>query len=163
MLGDRDRMLDDFTHVVDTARWVCGGEVVEIESRCRRLIVPDINWIGATLYFDNGSSCYVIGNWTSGRRIFRVNMHAPGICGEVELEKEAFVYADGDYEGVRYDSKEIAGSNELFVYGGFQKKNREFINSILTGKEETSSPFKDALKTMEVCETILAQALIRGL
>lgn len=163
MLGDRDRMLDDFTHVVDTARWVCGGEVVEIESRCRRLIVPDINWIGATLYFDNGSSCYVIGNWTSGRRIFRVNMHAPGICGEVELEKEAFVYADGDYEGVRYDSKEIAGSNELFVYGGFQRKNREFINSILKGKEETSSPFKDALKTMEVCETILAQALIRGL
>ncbi len=161
MLSDRGRMLDDFTHVVDTARWIFGGEVVEIESRCRRIIVPDINWIGASLYFDNGSSCYVVGNWTSGRRIFRVNMHAPGICGEVELEKEGYVYADGDYNGFRYDSQEIAGSSELFVYGGFQRKNREFIDSILRGKEETSSPFRDVLKTMEVCETILAQALIR--
>lgn len=163
MLSDRDRMLDDFAHVIDTARWICGGEVVEIESRCRRIMAPDINWIGATLYFDNGSSCYVIGNWTSGRRIFRVNMHAPGICADVELEKEAYVYADGDYNGVRYDSKEIAGSNDLFIYGGFQKKSREFIDSILTGNEETSSPFKDVLKTMEVCETILAQDLIRKL
>ncbi|MGA2406361.1 MAG: Gfo/Idh/MocA family oxidoreductase [Bacteroidales bacterium] len=58
----RDRMLDDFTHVVDTARWVCGGEIVKVESHCRRIIVPDINWIGATLYFDNGAICHVIGN-----------------------------------------------------------------------------------------------------
>jgi len=49
----------------------------------------------------------------------------------------------------------------LFIYGGFQKKSREFIDSILTGKEETSSPFKDVLKTMEVCATVLAQDLIR--
>lgn len=162
MLGERDRMLDDYTHVVDTARWVCGGEVVEVESRCRRVMVPDINWIGASLHFDNGSICYAVGNWTSGRRIFRVHMHAPGICVEVELERGASVYLDGDVDGVSYDSKEIAGSNELFVYGGFQSKSREFVNSLITGVEETSSSFRDALKTMEVCETILAQALIRG-
>ena len=106
--------------------------------------------------------CHVIGNWTSGRRIFRVNIHAPGICAEVEIEKEAFLYADGNYEGERFDTKEIAGSNELFVYGGFQKKNLEFINSLLSGKEQTSSPFTDTLKTMEICETILAQAMIEG-
>ncbi|HTF17364.1 MAG TPA: Gfo/Idh/MocA family oxidoreductase [Chryseolinea sp.] len=162
MIGDRDRMLDDYTHAVDTARYICGGEVVEVESHCRRLMVPDINWIGAHLHFNNGSSCYVIGNWTSGRRMFRVNVHAPGICGEVDLEKEGYVYADGDVNGVRYDTKEVAGSDELFVYGGFQRKSREFINSLFSGQEETSSPFRDALKTMEVCETILAQALIKG-
>ena len=163
MLEARDRMLDDYIHAVDTARWICGGEVVEIESYCKRITVHDINWIEANLYFDNGASSYVIGSWTSGRRIFRVTMHAPGICGEVEIEKEAYLYAEGDYEGVRYDSKVISGSDELYVYGGFQRKNREFINSLLSGKEETSSPFSDALKTMKVCETILAQALIGGL
>lgn len=162
LFGARDRMLDDYTHSIDTARWIFGGEVVKIESHCRRIIVPDINWIGTTLYFDNGATCHVIGNWTSGRRIFRVNMHAPGICAEVELEKEAFLYADGNYEGERFDTKEIAGSNELFVYGGFQKKSIEFISSILSGKEKTSSPFTDTLKTMEICETILAQAMIEG-
>lgn len=162
LFGARDRMLDDYTHAVDTARWVCGGDVVRIESRCRRILVPDINWIGSMLYFENGSTCLVIGNWTSGRRIFRVNMHAPGICAEVDLEKEAFLYKDGNCDGERFDTKEIAGSNELFVYGGFQKKSSEFINSILSGKDETTSPFNDALKTMEICETILAQAIFEG-
>jgi hypothetical protein len=83
-------------------------------------------------------------------------MHSPGICAEVELEKEAFLYADGNYEGFRTDTREIAGSNELFVFGGFQNKSIEFINSILSGEEKTSSPFGDVLKTMKVCYEILA-------
>lgn len=162
MIGERDRMLDDFIHIIDTARWVCGGDVIDIDSHCKRLIVPDINWISATLHFNNGSSCFVIGSWTSGRRIFRTSIHAPGICGEVDIEKEAFVYSDGDTKGVRYDTTEIAGSNEFYVYGGFQRKSREFVNSLLSGVEETSSPFRDALKTMEVCENILAKATLAG-
>ena len=160
MFVGRDRMLDDFTHSVDTARWICGGEVVKIESECKRINVPDINWIGATLHFDNGSSCYVIGNWASGRRVFKVQIHAPGICADVELEKEAFLYADGNYEGEKYDTKIIAKSNDIAVYGGFLQKNREFINSILLGKEITSSPFRDTLKTMEVCQIILSRELM---
>lgn len=160
MLGSRDRMLDDFSHCADTARWVCGGEITKVESHCKRIGVPDINWIGATLHFDNGSTCYAIGNWSSGRRVFKVDIHAPGICAEVELEKEAYLYEEGDYNGIRYDSKQVAGSNELFVYGGFLNKHREFIDSVLSSIEKTSSPFSDALKTMKVCETILAQSLL---
>jgi virulence factor len=53
-LGARDRMLDDCVHAIDTVRWMCGGQVVEIESRCKRIGTPDINSIGATLHFDNG-------------------------------------------------------------------------------------------------------------
>ena len=149
-------MLDNYTHAIDTARWVCGGEVIRIESHCRRIIVPDINWISATLYFENRATCLVISYWTSGRRIFRVIMHSLGICADVELEKEGFLHTDGNYEGERYDTKEIAGINELFVYGGFQKKSLEFISSVFSGKEQTSSPFADTLKTMAICETILA-------
>jgi len=161
--GQRDRMLDDYTHAIDTARWVCGGEVIKIESHCRRILVPDINWIGATLYFDNGSVCFVIGSWTSGRRIFRVNMHAPGICAEVDPEREAFLYKDGNYEGEKFDAGMVSGNaGELWRYGGFREKSEEFINSILIGKEVTSSPFSDTLKTMRVCETILARAIIEG-
>lgn len=43
------------------------------------------------------------------------------------------------------------------------EKNPEFNNSILTGKDETFSSFVDSLKTMNVCKTILAQALIGSL
>jgi virulence factor len=158
----RDRMLDDCTHSIDTIRWLCGGDIVGIESHCKRIGTPDINWIGATLRFDNGSSGYVINSWCSGRRVFRVEMHAPGIYADAEVEGRATLYADDDYTGVSFDAHEVAGSNDFFVYGGFQAKNREFIESIKSGREVTSSPFRDTLKTMHAAEQILASALLRG-
>jgi len=160
MVGPRDHMMDDGVHAIDTLRWMCGGEVSGVESRCRRIGVPDINWIGATLYFDNGSVAYLLNSWVSGRRVFRVEMHAPGIAVDAEVEGAARVYADGDYEGKRFEAKEVAGSDELFVYGGFQAKHREFADVLQGRSERTSSPFSDTVKTMEVAEVILAQALL---
>jgi len=61
-------------------------------------------------------------------------MHAPGIYTDAEAENKAYVYAEGDYKGVEYDSKVVAGSDKNFVYGGFQAKNREFIDSLKTGQ-----------------------------
>jgi predicted dehydrogenase len=158
----RDHMMDDCTHSIDTVRWMCGGEVTAVESHCKRIQVPDINWIGATLHFDNGSTGFVINSWCSGRRVFRVQMHAPGIGVDAEVEGKAYLYADNHYEGVAYDTKDVAGSNEGYVFGGFRAKNREFIDSLKAGREVTSSPFRDCVKTMKVAETILAQALLRG-
>ena len=71
----RDRMLDDGVHAIDTLRWICGGEVVGVESHARRVGVPDLNWVTATLQFDNAATGILIANWASGRRIFRVEMH----------------------------------------------------------------------------------------
>lgn len=158
----RDRMMDDCVHAIDTVRWMCGGEVVEIQSRCRRVGTTDINWIGATLSFDNGAVGYVLTNWNSGRRVFRVQMHSPGIAAEADAEGVGHVYADGDVQGVVYDAREVAKSDQLFAYGGFQAKNREFVDSLKTGQDLTSSPFRDCLKTMEVAEKILARAILAG-
>jgi predicted dehydrogenase len=162
MLIARDRMLDDGTHAVDTARWICGGEVVKVESHCKRIGVPDINWIGATLHFDNGATCFVVCSWSSGRRVFRVQMHAPGGYADVEVEGDANLYLDGNYAGETVNTREIAGSQDNYVYGGFQAKNREFIDSLKAGASLCSSPFSDTLKTMRVCQTILNQALEAG-
>ena len=161
-LGARDRMMDDATHVIDTVRWMCGGEVVGIDSRCRRIGTPDINWIGATLHFEHGSTGYVLTSWCSGRRVFRVEMHAPGVCAEADVEKGGTLFSGGSSSGVAYDAATCAGGTDLYVYGGFQAKNREFIDSVRTGQDVTSSPFRDCVKTMEVAEKILAQAVLRG-
>jgi len=157
----RDHMMDDGVHAIDTLRWMCGGEVVEVQSLTRRVLVPDINFIAALLCFDNGATGVMMNSWTSGRRIFKVEMHAPGICVEAEHEGKGYLYADGDTQGIEYDTREIAGSDEFFVYGGFQAKNREFIDCVKTGAQPGST-FADALKTMEVAERILAQALLAG-
>lgn len=161
-IAARDRMMDDCTHAIDTVRWMCGGDVVGIESRCKRVGTPDVNWIGATLHFDNGATGLVLTSWCSGRRIFRVELHAPGIAADADVEGKARIYADNDTRGVELDTREVAGSDQTFVYGGFQAKNREFIDSLKHGEERTSSPFRDCVKTMEAAEKILAQAILRG-
>lgn len=158
----RDHMMDDCTHSIDTVRWMCGGDVMDIESHCKRIGTPDINWIGATLHFDTGATGYVINSWSSGRRVFRVEMHAPQIYVDAEVEKQATLYADGDYDGQTYDCFEVAGGETMWEAFGFRDKNREFIDSLKHGKEVTTSPFRDCLKTMEVAEKILALALLNG-
>ena len=157
----RDHMMDDGVHAIDTVRWMCGGEVVGIQSVTRRVRVPDINFISALLQFDTDATGLLLCSWVSGRRIFAVEMHAPGICVEAEHEGKGRLYAEGDTTGVEYDTREVAGSDELHVFGGFQAKNREFIDCVQAGKLP-GSHFGDAVKTMEVAEAILARALLEG-
>jgi len=152
-------MMDDGVHAIDTLRWMCGGEVVRVQSLTRRVLVPDINFISAMLHFDNGAVGVMLNSWTSGRRIFRVQMHAPGICAEAEHEGKGRLYADGDTTGVEFDTREVAGSDEFHVYGGFRAKHREFIDCLKAGRQPGSN-FSDAVKTMEVADRILAQALL---
>jgi predicted dehydrogenase len=160
-LGARDHMMDDSVHSIDTLRWMCGGEVAEIQSLTRRIGTPDINFITALLQFDNGATGILLNQWTSGRRVFRVEMHAPGICAEAEHEGKGYLYADGNTSGAEYDTRQVAGSEENHIFGGFQAKHREFIDAVKTGRQPASH-FGDALKTMEIAEKILAMALLVG-
>jgi len=160
-LEARDRLTDDGIHALDTLRWMCGGEVAEVYSVSRRVGVPDLNFFAVTVRFDNGATGVMLTSWTSGRRTFRVQMHAPGVCAEAEHEGKGALYADGDTNGVWYDTREVAGGDQLYVFGGFRDKNREFIDCVKTGRQPGSC-FADAVKTMQVAETILAQELLRG-
>ena len=160
-LQARDHMMDDGVHGIDTVRWLCGGEVTAIHSSCRRNGTPDINFISAMMEFDTGATGFLIQSWTSGRRIFDVEIHAPGIAVEAEHEVGATVFADGDTAGEQCDAAEVAGGSEFHIVGGFQAKHREFIDAIQAGNLP-SSHFGDAVKTMEIAETILAQALMAG-
>jgi predicted dehydrogenase len=157
-LEARDHMMDDGVHAIDTLRWLCGGEVVEFRSLSRQIGTPDFNFFAVLLTFDNGATGVMLNSWVSGRRIFRVEMHAPGICAEVELEGKGYLYADGDTAGEEFDTRVVAGSEENYVFGGYQAKNREFIDC-LKEKRQPSSNFADAIKTMTVAEQILAATL----
>lgn len=160
-LDARDHMLDDGVHAIDTLRWMCGGEVVDIQSATKCVGTPDINFIAAILHFDTGAHGVLLNSWSSGRRIFSVEMHAPNICAEADLEGAGRLHADGDTTGVAYDARTAAGGDEFHVYGGFRAKNREFIDGVKSGRPPGSS-FSDAMKTMEVAEKILAAALLAG-
>ena len=158
-LGARDHMMDDCVHAIDTLRWICGGEVVRVESSTRSIGTVDINFISAVLHFDNGAVGHLINNWTSGKRIFAVEMHAPGIFAEAEHETKGVLYADGDLGGVEHTAAEIAESDAFHVYTGVLAAARDFADCCLNGGQPMSC-FADAIKTMRVAEIILAQSLL---
>ena len=159
-LGARDHMMDDTVHSVDTLRWMCGGNITGIESHTKRIGTPDINFISATLHFDNGSTGFLINSWTSGKRIFEVEMHAPGIYAQIEHELGGHIYQDGNLKGQYISAQEAAGSERFEVYTGVEAAILDFVQAIQTGQSAMSC-FSDAIHTMKACETILAQSLMR--
>lgn len=154
-LGAVDHVHDDTVHAIDTLRWLCGGELSGIDIVTRRLGTPDVNFVASPLAFSTGATGLLMNNWASGRRIFAVEIHAPGICAEADLEGEGRVYVDGDTSGVSHRAAEVAGSDEFHVLAGFQAKSREFVNCLRT-REQPSSHFADAVKTMEIAARIAA-------
>jgi predicted dehydrogenase len=159
MWGATDHMHDDGVHALDTIRWMCGGEATRVQSVTKAVRVPDLNFISALIEFDSGATGVMMNSWTSGRRTFRVEMHAPNICAEAEHEEKGYLYADGNTEGEEFDTRQVAGSDEFHVFGGFQAKNREFVDCLKSGRLP-GSHFGDAVKTMELAEKILAQGML---
>ena len=64
-------------------------------------------------------------------------MHGLGVACDADVEGSATLYS-GD-TGVAFDARQVAGSDQTYVFGAFQAKNREFIDSSRPGGE-TSSP-----------------------
>lgn len=154
--GALDHMLDDGTHAIDTLRFICGGEVTNVHGELRRSHTPDLNVITALLSFSSGATGSLNLNWNSGRRVFSVEMHAPGICAEVDTEGLVSIFTEGSTIPTVTTSQNIAGSDDFYIYGGFRAKNREFIDAIL-GDYQPASSFADAWKTMRVAHQLLAQ------
>ncbi len=158
----RDHMYDDTVHAIDALRWTFGDrEVVKVESKVRRVGTCDINYIAATLYFEGGGIGYLINSWSSGRRIFDTEIHAPGICIEAEHEVGGTLYADGDTKGVYYDAGECAGDSAFHVRTGVRYLARNFVDSCRS-HTKTCSDFDNACKGIEIAEKILAQAVLEG-
>ena len=157
----RDHMMDDCVHSIDTLRWVFGDrEVVGLHSECRRIGTTDINYISAELKFEGGGTGYLLNSWSSGRRIFDIEMHAPGVCAEAEHERGGTLYADGDTKGVYTSAQEAAGDDRFHVYTGVQALAEDFAACCRDRSRAPLSPFSGALKTMEIAEKILAQAVL---
>ena len=161
MLGARDHMMDDSVHAIDTLRWIAGSEVSKVDSVTNHIGgTVDINFIMAQLTFANGCVGHLMNNWSSGKRIFAVEMHAPGIFAEAEHESKGFIYTDGNPVPQVFDAAETAGSNENYIFTGVLAAADDFVNCCLNGGQPAAC-FANTLETMKVAETILAQSLLK--
>jgi predicted dehydrogenase len=155
----RDHMMDDTVHAIDTLRWIAGSEITGVDSVTRRIGTVDINFIAAQFGFANGCVGHLLNNWSSGKRIFAVEIHGPGIFAEAEHEGKGYIYTGGNLEPAVFNAAESAGSSEFYVYTGVLAAVEDFVRCCLEGGEPGCS-FNNSLNTMKIAEVILAQSLL---
>ncbi|MDR2524586.1 MAG: Gfo/Idh/MocA family oxidoreductase [Oscillospiraceae bacterium] len=163
MLGARDHMMDDTVHAIDTLRWMVGSEVKRIDSVCRNIGTVDINYIMAQMTFENGAIGHLMNNWSSGKRIFSVEMHARGIFVEAEHEQKGYAYENGSLTPtMALDAAEFAENDENYYHQGVYQAAKDFALAASGEAVKPMANFTDELKTMEIAEAILAKALLEG-
>ncbi|HOE97270.1 MAG TPA: Gfo/Idh/MocA family oxidoreductase [Candidatus Sumerlaeota bacterium] len=152
--GAIDILTCDAIHAVDALRWVAGGEVVDVTSDLRDQVGRGFHDLfTATVRFSNGCLGFLFGNWNCGAYRFAVEMHANRTSAFVEINKRALYHEDGNQEGEVWETRDVAGSDDMLDYAGFRAENRHFIDCIKSGRQPDSH-FGDAAKSMELVEKI---------
>ena len=152
--GAMDILTCDAIHAVDTLRYLCGGEVVSVASDVRRLDSDVINIHMALITFSTGATGVLLTNWMTGRRLFSVEIHSPGVSVFGDPEEGGNVYADNKAEPVQaLDPYALSKSKDDHVAFGTYDNNLHFIQCIQKGKQPETN-FSDAAKTMELVDEI---------
>ena len=150
--GAIDILTCDAIHSIDLLRYI-GGDVKKVKSIVKGIFADYNNIFCSLIEFSSGAIGILSANWTSGKRIFSLEIHGKGIVVFVDPENQAMIYSDGKEEGESIDAKEFTGGKELFEIAGFLDENRHFIECI-EKKKLPETNFSDAVKTMELVENI---------
>ncbi|MFT5365299.1 MAG: virulence factor [Candidatus Latescibacterota bacterium] len=152
--GAIDILACDAIHAVDTLRYLCGGDVVSVASDVRRLDSGHCNIHQALITFSSGATGVLLTNWMTGRRLFSVEIHSPGISMFGDPEEGGKVFADGKVDPVQeLDPFAMTKSKaEHVAYGPFAV-NRHLIDCVKQGKQPETN-FDDAVKSMELVDAI---------
>ena len=152
--GAIDILTSDAIHAVDTLRYLCGGEVVSVASDVRRLDADVINIHLALVTFSTGATGVLLTNWMTGRRLFSVEIHSPGVSVFGDPEEGGKVYADNKTEPVEVlDPQALAKSQETHVAFGAYDTNLHFVKCMQKGKQPETC-LDDAVKTMELVDAV---------
>lgn len=152
--GAMDILTCDAIHAVDTLRYLCGGDVVSVASDVRRLGAEHCTVHLALVKFSSGATGVLLTNWMTGRRIFSVEIHAPGISCFGDPEEGGKIFADGKVEPLHLlDPFAMSDSKEPYRAFGPYDINRHFMECIREGRQPETS-FDDAVKTMDLVDRI---------
>ncbi|HZQ99552.1 MAG TPA: Gfo/Idh/MocA family oxidoreductase [Chloroflexota bacterium] len=145
---------EDVVHVVDLARYLCGGAVQAVHSYRDQLFADWPNCYNALVRFDNGATALITGNRSSGGRFLRAEAHGRGIGAYMDdFPRGVRFLADDakEYETVR--AADLAGSDEIHVQEGVVAMHRHFLDCIRGGQRATSH-VEDARETMRLVDAI---------
>jgi predicted dehydrogenase len=151
--GAIDTLTCDAIHAVDSLRWL-GGDVDRVASDIGSFESAVPNMFNALIKFKSGAAGFLITNWASGGRVHTWEIFGRGITAYVNPDTTgAHIHKDDKLEAERIDPVESAGSPDRHRTYGFFGENRHFIDCVKAGRLPTSH-FADAIKTMELVETL---------
>jgi predicted dehydrogenase len=161
--GAIDPLTSDGIHAVDNLRWLCGGKVTDIHATVRRRHIPGpvANEYCALLTFSTGAVGIVRYALTTGRRIFRAELHGKNVTAYVDADRESYIVADDGVPEVtpsREFGRSALGAQEAlqpYHWLGFWHESRHFIDCVKEGRQP-SSHFADAVESMDLVGRILA-------
>lgn len=152
--GAIDILTSDAIHAVDTLRYLCGGEVLSVASDVRRLLADHVTAHLALVRFSSGATGVLLTNWMTGRRMFSVEIHAPGISCFGDPEEGGRIFADNKVEPMRLlNPAELAGNPDDYRAYGPYDLNLHILDCVRR-RVQPETNFDDALKTMELIDAI---------
>lgn len=140
-------IIHDAIHHVDLLRWFA-GDVDSVFSEYYLGNTPDKQRHNAVIRFKNGCRGVFMSHYGVGYRIQRAEVHAENFSAYIDLTgtPRCEIYADGKPYDKPLDFDSIGGKN--------YNETVHFLECIKENKKPWSS-VEDAVKTMELCETIL--------
>jgi predicted dehydrogenase len=166
----------DVIHAVDLVRWFAGGTCVDAATVVGRSDEPVENRWSSVLRFDNGVTGILKGNYRTGGRVHKFEVHGAGLsayislgfgtagCDAVLLGHQGKVQYSLSARGaaeeniVELNGKELAGSEEFHRFYGFYQEDRHFIDCLRDGREPETS-IRDAVQSMRMAEMIRTRAI----
>jgi predicted dehydrogenase len=163
----------DVIHAVDLVRWIAGGRAVSAATVAGSSDEPVQNRWTSVLRFDNGVTGIIKGNYRTGGRVHRFEIHGAGLSAYIDLGfgtaaceavllshkgKVRYSLAARGEEGrevERIDGIELAGGDAFHRYYGFYFEDRHFIDCVKTGAEPETS-IRDAVESMKLAKMIRA-------
>jgi len=163
--GGIDILTSDAIHGVDTLRYLCGGRVEGVFSNVRKINADHHNAFQAIIKFSSGRTGVLLANWMSGRRMFTVEVHGPGVSCFGDLEEGGRIFKENKTDpvstfpslGNQHDTEyyRTFGIPEINIpkTGWHKTVNDHFIDCILANRQPETC-FQDALETMELVDAI---------
>jgi virulence factor len=142
-------VLDDFIHVLDTARFLLKDEIKSIDVNYLKKDNLLYN-ILVTLKTDN-STCVAMMNRDSGYNEETLEYICPGNKIIVENLMSSKIYKDNKKETLEFNDWD-----RILYRRGFESIIDEFINAVRENREPSIS-IDDALETHKLCDEILNQ------
>ncbi len=145
---------DDVVHVVDLARYLCGGAVAEVHAYRDQPFTDWPSLYNALVRFDNGATALISGNRTSGGRFLRAEVHGRDIGAYIDdLPRSVRFLQDSASQPETLSAADLTGSDDLQVWEGVVAMHRHFLECARLNTPATSS-LDDALETMRLCARI---------